>query len=50
MTMWREGTREGGKEEPKRAREKQGESRSKRERSRQAAPFIFDQAYLVVAR
>jgi hypothetical protein len=46
MTMWGE----GGREEPKRAREKQAGGRSKRERRGQAAPFIAGQAYLAVAR
>jgi hypothetical protein len=41
------GRREGGREEPKRAREKQ---ENKRGRRGQAAPFIVGQAYLAVAR
>jgi hypothetical protein len=44
------GGREGGREEPKRAREKQEGSKSKRERRGQTAPFIVGQAYLAVAR
>jgi hypothetical protein len=44
---WGKGIREGGREEPKRAREK---LESKRGRRGQAAPFIVGQVYLTVGR
>jgi hypothetical protein len=44
------GGKKGGREEPKRAREKQEGSKNKRGRRGQAAPFIVGQAYLAVAR
>jgi hypothetical protein len=53
MSMWREGggrkgiRKEGGREEPKRAREKQ---ENMGERRGASSPFIVDQAYLAVAR
>jgi hypothetical protein len=47
--MERGGRGEGG-EEPKRAKEKQAGSKSKRGRRGQAAPFIVGQAYLAIAR
>ena len=49
MSMWREGGRERGREEPKRTREKQEGSKSKRGRREQAAPLIVG-PYLAVAR
>ena len=52
MTMWRNGVREGGREEPERAKEKKKarEPRGKREGRSQEALFIVGQVYLAVAR
>jgi hypothetical protein len=51
MSYWDvEEGREGGREEPKRAREKQEGSKSKRGRRGQAAPLIVGKACLAVAR
>jgi hypothetical protein len=48
IIAWREGGREGGREEPKNAREKQVGSRSKRERRGKQPLFIVGQTYLAV--